>query len=1175
MTGELALSVLHGPDDDRGRVTGLCVTDQQIVAVGRTPAMALVSEDGRRFAHRATPGDLGLCRVLAVGDSLWVCGERGLLAVSRDHGGHWQRLETATEGCLRGLALGGDGAIWVVGDAGYAARVLGEQPRQVDVGTAAVLASVHAVRDELVMLGGDGVVTRWRDGKAVAVACGASRPLTALAVTGKATWVVVGAGGFVARSPDGTWYSRVDAGTDVDLEAVIVLPDATLLAVGDRGRLLRSIDDARTWRPISGGPSVEHLWSIARFGAGALIGGDRGLICQLAPVGDATRRDPTSAVPDDVPEAALDAAWEDVPAVGQDAAREAVREDVREAAWNDAPGTAREAAWEDLPEAGLEASCHAAREAELDRTPPARWAELAWQWLDDGVGHRALLARLDRTQGAQIAAIDELRDATADERAIALPRIAAELSPELEAVLVGSLVRDDALDGAPGRPRDELDDDGPGEDADGEDPDGDDDGGDDDDLGEDADDGGSPGWEAIDRALAPLYADSEPLHYGTAIPYEHGGNDPIHGISVYARMDPRPHWHFVTYGFTDLFRKETDDPDESGYGFELTLRLVRAPDDARPPTWALNFLQNLGRYVFGTGNLFAAGHKMGLNGPIALDHDTGITAICFADDPELGELSSPFGKARFVQIVGITDDEYRLIQEWSTTGLVEILADHLPLLVTDLGRSSVLDDPAVAAVIRERVDREGSSEDLTFAGELKVDAADGQLRVELGALYAATLPRAMRGRIRHGRRYELRGREAALQLEPGDAPGYRLEDRDLVLELTPALASEIAEALRDALAGTYRFAVWPRLTIVVTPSIIRGQDGSATEVRGVADPAEAARIIAADNARLAAAAASDAAGEPDDDRDDDDEHDDDESDDGYDAGDGHNDAPAPAQIASALAMTGRALRLAPGDEDVQFAHAMLLLDAERAGDPAKADELLAQLPAFVSPVRVNIAVRMAKADHPRFGEAVEQVLADALPVQLGGGSASGGGARAALSSFTDMAHELFGELGEAILERSPRQIARLVPVLPDDAKLLSELAHQAIEAGEREAALALYDRVLALAIPDEEGERATYLRALNNACVQAHEAGAYDAAARIADRAQPVAHENPYLYHAAACAYAAVRDYARAFEQVKLAVEHDYEHIARIETDADLGPLLDWPELQALFRDWHAHREGN
>ena len=280
------------------------------------------------------------------------------------------------------------------------------------------------------------------------------------------------------------------------------------------------------------------------------------------------------------------------------------------------------------------------------------------------------------------------------------------------------------------------------------------------------------------------------------MPYILGGNDPIHGISVYLRTLPVPHFHLVTYGFTDLFVKETDDPDTSGFGFELTLRLARAADDETVPSWALNFLQNLARYVFGTGNRFGVGHKMGLNGPIALGEDTALTAILFAEDPELGEFTSEYGAAHFIQIVGITDDEYRLIQEWSTTGLVDILRKKLPFLVTDLARDSVLADPELAGEIRRRVDEEGSSEDLTFAGDMVLETdADGEhLRIEMGALYAAALPRAMRGRLRHGREYTLRGRTTTLELRPGDECAYSFEEDALVLVLTPGGLSALPAA---------------------------------------------------------------------------------------------------------------------------------------------------------------------------------------------------------------------------------------------------------------------------------------------------------------------------------------------------------------------------------------------
>jgi hypothetical protein len=752
--------------------------------------------------------------------------------------------------------------------------------------------------------------------------------------------------------------------------------------------------------------------------------------------------------------------------------------------------------------------------AELARTPEPEWNDLAWKWLDDGVAHRTLVQRLDVSAVAGLGALSD------DERAVTLPRVAQEMSPALEAVLVGSLLRNDNLAGAIAKapklspPEAEEEE-------------------------EEEDDESSPGWDAIDAALEPIYGTAEPHHWGTVLPYSLGGNDPIHGISCYPRSEPVPHWHFVTYGFTDLFHKETDDAEESGFGFELTFRLARAEGDEQPPAWALNFLQNLGRYVFSTGNRFAVGHKMGLNGPIALGEDTQITAICFADDPELGEFSSEFGKAQFVQIVGITDDEYRLIQEWSTHGLIDILRKRLPLLVTDLARTSVLADPEIAAEAELRVTAEGSSEDLTFAGELTFHVDDGRVRIELGALYAAVLPRAMRGRIRHGRPYTLRGRDATLHLRPGSQVGYTIEDDELVLEITQGLAREMEAQLREALASTYDFEAWPALEIVVTPSFIRSQDGTAKEVKGIADPVRAAQMLAEENARIAALPAVEDE-EDEDEEDDEDEDDDDEA---------HS--PAPRKVLAALAMTTRALRLAPEDSDVQFTHAMLLLDVD------KIEDLIAVLPQFVPSVRVNVAVRVGKRGHARFGEIVDLALAEPE------------------ASFGDVAHELFGELADAIVEHVPDRLAVLVPLLPDNVNLISEVAAKAIEGRLRDPAMALYDRILALPIPEDGDERMNYLRALNNACVQAHAAKAYEAAARIADRAQPVAHENPYIYHSAACAYAALGDYAKALDQVRLAIQHEYDHVSKVEVDHDLGPLLEWPEFKAMFRDWHARQEGN
>ena len=73
--------------------------------------------------------------------------------------------------------------------------------------------------------------------------------------------------------------------------------------------------------------------------------------------------------------------------------------------------------------------------------------DLAWQWLGDGDAHRALLERVATTHATELAALDELRDLPAHDRTIALPKLAAAARLEIVALLVGSIVRDDALDG--------------------------------------------------------------------------------------------------------------------------------------------------------------------------------------------------------------------------------------------------------------------------------------------------------------------------------------------------------------------------------------------------------------------------------------------------------------------------------------------------------------------------------------------------------------------------------------------------------------------------------------------------------------------------------------------------------------------------------------------------------
>ena len=95
----------------------------------------------------------------------------------------------------------------------------------------------------------------------------------------------------------------------------------------------------------------------------------------------------------------------------------------------------------------------------------------------------------------------------------------------------------------------------------------------------------APGWAAIDEALRPIYGAREPYHVGTIVPYALGGPDPIHGISAYKNLEPAPHWHFVTYGLSELWAKGSSDREISGFGFELTFRPLCDKEDTKPPNW--------------------------------------------------------------------------------------------------------------------------------------------------------------------------------------------------------------------------------------------------------------------------------------------------------------------------------------------------------------------------------------------------------------------------------------------------------------------------------------------------------------------------------------------------------------------------------------------------------------
>lgn len=185
----------------------------------------------------------------------------------------------------------------------------------------------------------------------------------------------------------------------------------------------------------------------------------------------------------------------------------------------------------------------------------------------------------------------------------------------------------------------------------------------------------APGWEAIEAAVARVVPAQQPLHWGTnTLPDQDG----IYGLSAY-HVDR--HWLFVTFGLTELFSKESDEPLISGWGFELTMRVPAT--QAQPPAWPVRLLEQLGRYIFSAGRAFDHGHRMDPGGPITGAQDTRLTALAFANDPQLAAIDTPHGAMRFLTVIGITADELARMKETSTAHVLAELAAGSPLLITD------------------------------------------------------------------------------------------------------------------------------------------------------------------------------------------------------------------------------------------------------------------------------------------------------------------------------------------------------------------------------------------------------------------------------------------------------------------------------------------------------------
>lgn len=197
------------------------------------------------------------------------------------------------------------------------------------------------------------------------------------------------------------------------------------------------------------------------------------------------------------------------------------------------------------------------------------------------------------------------------------------------------------------------------------------------------------GWDAIQEKLATVYGDQKSKHWGTIQRFSEGGPDPLDGVSAY-RADTPPCWHYISFGFSELYEKKSSNAEESGWGFELSFRLRRGSAETEPPLWPVMMLQNIARYVFRSKSPFDDEHYLAWGRPITSLVPTKLEATLFRNDPVLGQIDTPNGNLKFLSVIGLTKDEHDLVAGQGAGRLLPLLLRENPLAVVDIGRNSLL-----------------------------------------------------------------------------------------------------------------------------------------------------------------------------------------------------------------------------------------------------------------------------------------------------------------------------------------------------------------------------------------------------------------------------------------------------------------------------------------------------
>jgi hypothetical protein len=354
--------------------------------------------------------------------------------------------------------------------------------------------------------------------------------------------------------------------------------------------------------------------------------------------------------------------------------------------------------------------------------------------------------------------------------------------------------------------------------------------------GQSIEQGDTPGIDAIDDALTSLYGKNGGPQTANCSNTFLDEIQPLEGIRVFQRALPLPHWHYVTYGFSDLDGQQSDRDGVSGWGFELTFRVRTGENETQAPIWAFALLQNIAHYIFTSGRAFKHGDQMAVNGPIRVGDATKLCTLALMRDPELPPIVTECGQVDFLQVIGITADEEAAAKRWNAAALLEVFLPHMPLWITDLRRTTCLNNTDVLREVAEGTLRDGSSSGILYVDRLEIRQRKRLMRgvvteVVLGARLVPEITAMLALRLPYDEMFLIAGHAWTAIFMPALDNAINLNDATVTIGLNSEGLLAFINTLKG-IEGVYDVAELPSVRWCVEKTVMRNPQGEVIETIG-------------------------------------------------------------------------------------------------------------------------------------------------------------------------------------------------------------------------------------------------------------------------------------------------------------------------------------------------------